>query len=291
MNQKIIVFPNIDRDPGFEVAQRICELLRLKGKVVKLCPMVYEDNPIDFSKLNIITDVFENELHDTEMIITIGGDGTLLRAARAVTDLDISVLGVNMGGKGFLAEIELSDISLIESVAEGMHKIENRMMLDAVVVRDGNPVYCDFALNDVVIKGDNKVIDLALFGDGQQIMQFSGDGAVIATPTGSTAYSMAAGGPIVEPTTDNIIVTPVCAHALAAKSIVLASDRCVTVEVGQAKHNPAYMSVDGGKHITILCDDIIKINVSKRVTRLIKITNKSFYQRVNDKLGTSPSAL
>ena len=247
--------------------------------------MVYEDAPADFSVFDFEAAIFENELPNSELIIAIGGDGTILRAARAAADLGIPILGVNMGGKGFMAELELSDITLIDLIADGTYTIENRMMLDTRVIRNNKTIHQDFALNDVVVKGDNKVIDLSLFGDNQRIMQFSGDGTVIATPTGSTAYSMAAGGPIVEPSTDNIIVTPICAHILEAKSIVLASDRQVTVEIGYKKHNPAYMSVDGGKHVDILCGDIINITKSKVFTKFIRITDRSFYQKVNEKLG------
>jgi len=286
MNQKkIIIFPNIDRDPGFKMAQNVKEIIRKALLDAKLCPMIYENYPSDISKVDIETDVFEKELTDAEMIITLGGDGTMLHAARAAAGSGVPILGINMGGKGFMAEIEIDDIALLDSVIEGKYSLESRMMLDVEVIRDNKTACQDYALNDVVIKGDNKVIDLSLFGDDQKIMQFSGDGVIVATPTGSTAYSMAAGGPIVEPTTHNIIVTPICAHVLEAKSIVLASDRIVTVEIGYKKHNPAYMSVDGGRHISILSGDVINVTQSGMCTKFVRITDRSFYQKVNEKLG------
>ena len=291
IKKKIIVFSNIERDPGFIMAQRVCDMLREKGRETRLCPMIYEDEPFDVTTLGFETSVLEDELPCSELVITIGGDGTILRAARSAAVLGIPVLGINMGNKGFMAELEENDISLIDQVADGNYKIEHRMMLDTEVNRNDEIIYKDFALNDIVIKGDNKVIDISLFGDGQQIMQFSGDGAVVATPTGSTAYSMAAGGPIVEPSTHNIIVTPICAHVLEAKSIVLASDRHVTVEIGYIKHNPAYMSVDGGQHISILSGDIVNISQSKMITKLVRITDRSFYQKVNEKLVTEPERI
>lgn len=281
---KIIVFSNIDRDPGFEMAQKICEILRLQKRTPRLCPMIYLDDPIDTSVFDFETFLIENELPDSEMIIAIGGDGTMLHAARAASDYGVPILGINMGGKGFMAELELEDIPLIKTVTDGKYKTESRMMLDVKILRNNEVACQDFALNDIVIKGDNKVIDISLFGDGQQIMNIVGDGTVVATPTGSTAYSMAAGGPIVEPSAQNIIVTPICAHALTAKSVVLASDRNVTVEIGSKKHNSAYISVDGGTHIQIMSGDIIQINMSKMVTKFVRVTNRSFYQTVNQKL-------
>jgi NAD+ kinase len=159
------------------------------------------------------------------------------------------------------------------------------MMLDVEVFRDGESICNDFALNDIVVKGDNKVIDLTLYGDQQRISRFSGDGAVIATPTGSTAYSMAAGGPIVEPSARNIIVTPICAHVLEAKSFVLVSNRLVSVKIGYKKQNPAYMSVDGGNHVRIQSGDILNVRESKKSTLFVRLSKRNFYTKVSEKLG------
>jgi len=224
-------------------------------------------------------------LSSAEMIITFGGDGTILRAARAAADLGVPILGINMGSKGFMTELEPDDIGLVELAAIGEYRIGSRMMLDVEVLRDSEPVYRDFALNDVVIRGDNKVIDLALFGDGQRISHFLADGVIVATPTGSTAYSMAAGGPIVEPSARNIIITPICAHALEMKSFVLVSDRRVSIEIGYKKHNPVYISVDGSDQASIQCGDIVNVHKSERYTRFVRLSNRSFYQKVSEKLG------
>ncbi|MDR0491132.1 MAG: NAD(+)/NADH kinase [Oscillospiraceae bacterium] len=282
---KIILCPNAASDVGFEMTRRVGEMLGKRGRQYVMCPVFEETETIEGQADGFEAAALENELPCAEMIITFGGDGTILRAARAAADLGIPVLGINMGGKGFMAELEVGDINLLDSAAVGNYEIDRRMMLDVEVRRDGEPVCRDFALNDVVVRGDNKVIDLIIFGDAQRITSFSGDGAVIATPTGSTAYSMAAGGPLVEPSAHNIIVTPICAHMLEAKSFVLVSDRCVSVEIGWKKHNPAYMSVDGCEHVNILGGDEIKIRKSGKYTRLVRLTDKSFYKKVSDKLG------
>ena len=281
-SMKIIIYPNAERDDDFEMARRVGDMLQKRNRETVLCYMV-GDEQADY--VSWIGGVLEDELPSAEMIITIGGDGTVLHAARAAAAFGVPILGINMGGKGFMAELEEEDIGLIDFVVDGMYETESRMMIDAVVLRNGKEIYRDFALNDIVIRGDNKVVDLTVYGDNQLITQFSGDGAVVATPTGSTAYSMAAGGPIVEPLAHNIIVTPICAHVLEAKSFVLVSDRCVTVELGYKKRNSAYMSADGGKHVNIQCGDVVNVQKSKMVTKFIRITDRSFYQRVSEKLG------
>jgi len=288
--RKIILFTNIDTDADFEMTRQVDEILKGCGWQTVLCPISIDDSAeADFSKMTPPPGYnfsnIENELNTAEMIITFGGDGTILRAARAASDLSVPILGINLGGKGFMAELEAEDIGMLKSVAGGEYNIETRIMIDVEVERDGKIVCRDFALNDVVIRGDNKVIDLTIFGDNQKITHFSGDGAVIATPTGSTAYSMSAGGPIVDPAAKNIIITPICAHILEARSFVLVLGRVVTVEIGYKKSNPSYISVDGGNHINTQCGDIIKVYKSERNTQLVRLSDKSFYRKVSEKLG------
>jgi len=286
IKRKIILYPNAERDVGFAMTKQVAKLLSKLGKKLVFCPM-----PADY--IHIENDGFEvkdllDELPNAEMIITFGGDGTILRAARAATHAGVPILGINLGGKGFLAELEKSDLKLLSNVAEGKYTIDSRMMLDVMVTRNEEVVYKEFALNDVVIRGDNKVVDLVVFADGKKISHFSGDGAVIATPTGSTAYSMSAGGPIVEDVADNIIVTPICAHELMAKPMVLISDRRVCIELGKRKHNPSSISVDGGDNYALAEGDTITVFKSKKCTRLVRLSSRSFYKKVSEKLGDRP---
>jgi len=285
---KIILYPNAQRDIGFVMTRRVGDMLRKNGKQVVFCPVFENGAKAHIPQPDFETANIDEELSSAEMIITFGGDGTILRAVRSVAEKGVPILGINLGGKGFIAELEAGDIGLIEKAVTDGFDIENCMMLDVEAIRDGMAFCRNFALNDVVIKGDNKVIDLMLFGDGQRISHFSGDGAVIATPTGSTAYSMAAGGPIVEPAAHNIIVTPICAHTLEAKSFVLVPSRRVSVEIGYRKRNPAYMSVDGGRHIGIQSGDVINVRKSDRHARLVRLSKRSFYKKVSEKLGERP---
>ena len=283
--KKIILYPNISRDIDLEITHVVAKTLADAGREVVICPVYDDDTGIAISDPGYRVSELDIEYADAEMVITFGGDGTILRAARAVADRSIPILGINMGGKGFMAELEISDIHLIKNVVTGTYQTEQRMMLDSVVIRDGEIVSKDYALNDIVVRGYNKVINLKLYGDEQIISDFSGDGAVIATPTGSTAYSLAAGGPIVEPSAHNIIVTPICAHILVAKPFVLVSDRRVTIKLGHERHNPAYISADGSERVELLSGDIVNISKSLMYTHLVHMSNKSFYSRVSDKLG------
>ncbi len=158
-------------------------------------------------------------------------------------------------------------------------------MLDVSLVRNGEVIYKDFALNDVVANGIVRMIDVTVWGDDRKITSFSGDGVVVATPTGSTAYSMSAGGPIVEPSAENIIITPICAHVLVAKSFVLAPDRKVTVEIGSNKGNQAYLTSDGGTYVSLRDGDRINVSKSSLEAQFIHLPDKSFYDKVREKLG------
>ena len=281
----IILYPNAERDIGFKMTESIAKMFESHGRRTVSCPVFGDDAEACVLPDGFIVADIEEELPRSEMIITLGGDGTILHAARAAAGAGVPILGINLGRRGFLAELEADDIKHLDTVIQGGYTLENRMMLDVEVMRGGRLMYKDFALNDAVIRGDNKVIDLMLFGDGQMISRFYGDGAVVATPTGSTGYSMAAGGPIVEEAAHNIIVTPICAHVLEAKSFVLVSDRHVSVELGDKKNNPAYLSVDGGEHVSIHIGDVINVHKSERYTRFVRLSNRNFYTKVNEKLG------
>ena len=289
-HRKIILYPNIDTDTDFVKTQQVGNILKENGWQVVLCPISIDESPdaepvkITPPKGYIISNI-ENELLSAEMIITFGGDGTILRAARAASELGVPILGVNLGSKGFMAELEADDTDLLKKATEGEYRIETRIMLNIEVIRNNEIIYKDFILNDIAIKGDNKVIDLTIYGDNQKITHFHGDGAVIATPTGSTAYSMSAGGPIVDPAAKNIIITPICAHMLEARSFVLELGRIVTVEIGFRRYNPSHISVDGGEPMHIQSGDIIKVYKSERTTQLVRLSDKSFYRKVSEKLG------
>lgn len=285
---KIVLSSNPYRDKGLRAAKSAERILRSAGAETKMClPFTFEgtgnmDLPKDIKFCDL-----SGELTDADMLICFGGDGTILHAAKDATAHQVPILGVNMGSVGFMAELEHSELSLLSRVTAGKYTTESRMMLDVSVTRDGKAVYEDIALNDAVLtKGAvARIVDLSVYGDGVLISDFGGDGVIVSTPTGSTAYSMAAGGPIVEPSAESLIITPICAHALQAKSFVLGRDRVVDVRTDRHNRKSVYLSVDGGKAFKLIGGDRVTIRRSACTTKLVRLTSKSFYTIVSEKLG------
>lgn len=285
---KVILSPNPYRDIGLKAAQSARKILDRSGVETFLClPFSLDEHSrVDIPSHLELTPI-ERALPQADMLICFGGDGTILHAAKDANPYGIPILGVNMGSVGFMAELEHGELSLLSRLVHGKYEIEDRMMLNAVVKREGKTLFSETALNDAVLtKGAvARVLDLEVTGDRVLISSYSGDGVIICTPTGSTAYSMAAGGPIVEPSAKNIIVTPICAHSLRIKPLVLDRHRTVGVRLAQGSRRSAYLSVDGGRAFKVLSGDRVEISQSDQVTRLVKLTGRSFYELVHQKLG------
>ena len=209
---KIVLSSNPYRDKGLRVALEARRVLEHAGAQTVLCLPFQprKGDRLDLPKQISLT-LLDKELPTTDLLICFGGDGTILHAARDATLHGVPILGVNTGSVGFMAELERSELPLLAPLAHGMYTIEERMMLDVKVLRGDKLVSQDTALNDAVIsKGSMaRVAEMEVFADRVKVTGITGDGVIIATPTGSTAYSMSAGGPIVEPTSKGIIVTPV----------------------------------------------------------------------------------
>ena len=273
-----MLFPHAERDNDLKVTTRVADIIRSAG-----------DMPVIIQTSDTAETPFppaEKLKSDASLIIVFGGDGTILRAARQTIGSGVPIIGVNMGGTGFLTEIEVCELdAVMPDILTGNYTVQSRMMLDIEIVRNGELLLCDSALNDIIIRGQGKTIELSVSGDGNRIMSYLGDGLIVATPTGSTGYSMSAGGPIVEPSARNILVTPVSAHLLMTKPFVLDSERLVTVEVLPEKQNPAYVSVDGNEYTRVYSDDAITIKKSSREVRFAHVKGRNFYKRVSEKLG------
>ncbi len=285
---KVILSPNPYRDLGLKAAQNAKKTLERSGveAIISLPFTLDEHSRVEIPQ-HLKLEPVEKVLSGADMLICFGGDGTILHAAKDATPHDIPILGVNMGSVGFMAELESSELSLLSRLVEGNYRIEERMMLEARVIRDGKVVFSELALNDAVLtKGAvARVLDLEVTGDRVAISAFSGDGLIVSTPTGSTAYNMAAGGPIVEPTARNIIVTPICAHSLRVKPMVLDRHRTVGIRLEHGSRRSAYLSVDGGRAFKVLSGDRVEVRRAEKVTKLVKLTGRSFYELVHQKLG------
>ena len=227
----------------------------------------------------------DRELSSAQLIVCFGGDGTILHMAKTATRAGIPLLGVNIGTMGFMAELESTELDQLKRLATDNYTIDSRMMLDVTVMRDKDIVFHDISLNDVVItKGAvARIVHLGVECDGVQAMECDGDGVIIATPTGSTAYSLSAGGPIVEPEAHNILITPICAHDMGSRCMVASENRVITVQLTRNARRNAFLSVDGGKALRLNMGDVATIKKSERQTRLIRLKDRSFYDLVNVK--------
>lgn len=282
--RNVILTPNPYRDKNFQTVRSAMQLLKEEGVNVKLCLPFEVDRNYELPK-DLRFSRLDRELPNAEMVICFGGDGTILHMAKAATRRGIPILGVNIGTMGFMAELESTELDKLKDIAAGKYTLDSRMMLDVTIQRDRDILFHDICLNDVVVtKGAvARIVHLTVKCDGVQAMECGGDGIIVATPTGSTAYNYSSGGPIVEPEAKNIIITPICAHELCSRCIVASDKRTVTVEMVQNARRNGYVSVDGGKAVRLNMGDVAIIKKSHLETKLVRLKDRSFYDVVNAK--------
>ncbi|MBQ2739145.1 MAG: NAD(+)/NADH kinase, partial [Oscillibacter sp.] len=188
------------------------------------------------------------------------------------------ILGINMGGLGFVAELEASELDALYKLKDWDFQMEQRMMLDVTVMREGRQIYTNLGLNDAVIREGpiSHVIHLKISSDGRHLADIAGDGVIVATPTGSTAYSLSAGGPVMEPLAQAMVVCPICIHNMRFSSYVLSPEHTLTVELERNGRKPVYLCVDESRAFALRSDDQVVVRRSKYTTRLVKLSEKSF---------------
>lgn len=280
--KKIILTPNPYRDKNFNTVRQAVKILQDSGLEVRLCLPFEVDRSFDLPK-DLRFARLDREIGSADMVICLGGDGTILHMAKAATRHGIPILGINIGTMGFMAELEAGELDALSRIATGDYTIDNRMMLDVTVQRDRDIIFHDICLNDVVVtKGAvARIVHLTVKCDQVQAMECGGDGVIIATPTGSTAYSLSAGGPIVEPDAASMVITPICSHDVASRCIVASDKRVITVALSAHARRNAFLSADGGKSVRMNAGDVATIKRSQLVTQLVRLKDRSFYDVVN----------
>lgn len=278
--------PNPYRDKNFQTVRNAVKILEGCGIETKLCLPFEVDKTFELPK-DLTFHKLELELPNADLVICFGGDGTILHMAKAATKHMIPILGVNIGTMGFMAELESDEMDKLKQIASGEYKIDRRMMLDVTVRRDKDVLYRDICLNDIAItKGAvARIVHLSVRCDGVQAMECGGDGIIIATPTGSTAYNLSAGGPIVEPEARNMMITPICAHDMGSRCIVTSDKRVITVALVRNARRNAFLSVDGGKAVRLNMGDITTIRKSNMETKLLRLKERSFFDVLNAKFN------
>ncbi len=279
----IAICPNPFRDSELKYTRQAAEMLRAAGYETAICPVFAEDAPQMIPE-DIKATTLDAVRSRCSLVVVIGGDGTILSAARQLHNADIPILGVNLGSKGFMAALEPEHMQLIVKAAAGEYTVSRRMMLDIELERGGEIIYRDKALNDVVLHGYGDCIRLTAWCAGDRITSFSGDGIILSTPTGSTGYSMSAGGPIVEPEASAIIVSPICAHMMSARSYVLSASHDVSVLAEKLHGRRAYISVDGNSVMDLANGDLLRVRRSERCILMADMGLKSFFDLAFEKL-------
>lgn len=228
---------------------------------------------------------------DVEGVIVLGGDGTLLQVSTELAGRNVSLIGVNFGNLGFLAEVEKEGIfDMLCALIENRYKIEPHMMLTGAIERDGKIIAEDVALNDIVINrcGPLRVMDFSVYVNDLRLTEYKADGIIVATPTGSTAYSMSAGGPIVKPNANLIVLTPICPHTLNTRSIVLEGEDIISIEINQRKNTPdegRCVYFDGGRLVMLMSGDKVIIKKADICTNIIKLSSESFLEVLGKKMS------
>ncbi len=282
--KRVILTPNPYRDKGFQTVRETQRILNQAGIETRICLPFEVDRSYELPR-DLRFSRLDKELRNAEMIICFGGDGTILHMAKTATRAGLPILGVNIGTMGFMAELENTELDQLTRLVNDDFTIDSRMMLDVTVHRDRDIIFHDICLNDVAItKGAvARIVHLRVDCDGVQAMELGGDGVLVSTPTGSTGYSLSAGGPIVEPDARSILINPICAHDVMSRCIVASDKRVVTVTLSHNARRNAFLSVDGGKALRLNMGDVATVQKSKLETKLVRLKDRSFYDVVNMK--------
>ena len=277
MNQKkIILCPNPNRDQGMAATKTAEKILREMGFRTVVCSPFKDQKEGAFADYDVRP--LPQEMKGADLMVTFGGDGTILHLAKLAALNKLPVLGINMGGLGFIAELEAGELDTLRKLKDWDFETESRMMLDVSVIRDGKQIYTNLGLNDAVIREGpiSHVIHLKISSDGRHLADIAGDGVIISTPTGSTAYSLSAGGPVVEPVAQTMVVCPICTHNMRFSSYVLSPEHVLTVELERNGRKPVYLFVDESRAFPLKADDQVLVRRSKYAMKLVRLTEKSF---------------
>lgn len=280
---KIGIIANKSKDKDLQFAQS------LSDKIVKLGgDYIFDEDSGKSLGLDETVHRIDNIVKNADVIFTLGGDGTLLRAVRSLNFLEKPILGINLGTLGFLTQVDREHSErAVERIISGNYHIEKRMTIAVEIFNSaGERLYTDIALNDVAITRSfmKSLVKLKMYINNEFVDSISGDGLIIATPTGSTAYSMSAGGPLVDPQLNNIILTPICPHNLYSKAIVTSGDYVVRVTECGDEGNEATISVDGQKGYKFGENFVIKCTRSDKSINLIKLSNKYYFNVLRTKI-------
>ena len=282
---KFLIVTNQDKDKDLSVTKEIQRYILERGRECQLAEPLVGTNPVESS----YTDLAKFQ-EDIDCVIVLGGDGTFIQTVRDFAGLDIPMVGVNMGTVGFLTTIELDDLySGLDALIDGDYTIQNRMLLRGAVYRDGRRLQKSIAFNDVIVtrSGFSRIVELKIYVNDQLVDIYAADGVIISTPSGSTGYNLSAGGPVVFPGTEMMIVTPICPHSLSARSVVVPAQAKIKVEVGRRRKTQkeeALVTYDGDTVWELESSDVVEIVQGSKKVPVVNIRQKSFCDILRTKM-------
>ncbi len=282
---KVAVLPNLNKIKSIKYVENVVKKL-LSYKCEVLMDLRFQ-NYLSIGK-NITFRSFFSVLSQSDIIIIMGGDGSIIHAAKNAARYNKPVLGINCGRVGFVASLEMNELESLKKLVNGKFKIEKRMMIDVKITNQIKGYKKLFTvLNDAVISrgATSRLLDLAVRSNGEDIVNYRADGVIISTPTGSTAYSLSAGGPILDPVIKCILLNPICSHSLFSRPIIFNENSVFSINLPKNYNNDVFITIDGGKFLKLSNNDVINFSVSKTVARFIKIKDTSFYEVLNSKLN------
>ena len=268
----ILIITNTAKDKGGRITRKTAAFLKAKGVKVSLRK---GDAPLDIPE-------------ETDLLLVLGGDGTLLQASRAAVERRLPLLGINLGNLGFLAEVSKKELfPALEQLVSGKYRIEERMMLYGKLMRGNEKLTGERALNDIVLTraGSLRIMHYEVFVNGAFLASFHSDGLIFSTPTGSTGYNMSAGGPIIEPNARLVLLTSISSHALNTRSIVLAPEDVLSISLEKSSYGDAEVYFDGGSRELLTKERRLVVRQSRKVTRIIRLKDTSFLEILNRKLS------
>lgn len=281
--KKISVVPNIEKDKDLSNTKKVIDLLEKYDKEIVLSEQIA--NTLGLKKYACDQSALYK---GSDLLVVLGGDGTLLNGARHAAPFDVPILGINLGHLGFLVELENDNLEqFFIKLFEGDYTIDHRMMIEGTLSRNSMPLDTFVALNDIgITRGSfSRIITLQVFVDGHFVDDYTADGIIVSTPTGSTAYSLSAGGPIVHPNMNLIMLTPVCPHTLHSRSFIVPEDKVICIHIDGAYNHDSMITVDGQKGYKLQHKDVITVKKAPFVTKLIRINNRNFYDVLRIKLN------
>lgn len=280
--KNFLVITNISKDPKLKIGKQILDYSKKHEDInVSLADVERNEGKYKFTNPDTVDG-------NIDCVITIGGDGTLLQAARDLFEINVPFIGVNRGTLGYLSEVRPDQIEfMMDKLINDDYTIEKRMMIEGEIHKKGEPFVTSISLNDIVISRTAGMINISVLVNNKFLTTYPADGVIVSTPTGSTAYNLSAGGPIVDPQAEIIVITPMYPHTLNTRSVILSTKDEITIKINEirGKTDMCGLSFDGDFRMELATGDRVKIRKSNDYTKIIKLSNQSFIEVLNEKMG------